>query len=192
VAEPDIQRWRRSATDAFAEAVVLAEGEPGERLRARRSEFRQAIAGLDVAVGHAFLPALRVTGLRSLLVEGGSVLLDPMHVPANGIPWRLPVRDVVAVLRGTDHLARTVHRRLVTSGFPAPVERVASWIGGVREALVSAYVTELERQGRSGWFDDRLVRAFQVEAECRALSRASRYLSTSAGISDAALADLLG
>jgi predicted trehalose synthase len=183
--------WRRDASDAVAEAVVLAEGEPGDRLRARRLEVRAAFDTLTTSVGSPLLPALPFPGLEALVVVGGGLLVDPLALgPATELR-RSPVRDVAACVRAVDHVARSVHRRLVGGGFPAPLERVTSWYEAVREGVLDAYRARLAEEGESELFDERLLWAFEVEAECRSLSRASRFLPTARGISDAALADLL-
>lgn len=187
----EVSSWRREASDAVAEAVVLAEGEPGERLRSRRGEVRAALDALSEAEGTPLLQALPVLGPGSFVMVGEDLLVDPLETGSSLDPWRSPVRDVAATVRGVDHIARSVHRRLVAGGFPAPIERVGTWYEAVREALLASYRATLAAEGASGLFDERLLLAFEVAAECRALTRASRYLSMTRGIADAALADLL-
>ncbi len=186
-----VSRWRREAMDVVAEAVVLAEGESAERLRAGRSVIRGAMEGLESTVGTPLIPAMPIAGPEVFVWLDGEPRLDPIELDPPTGGWHSPTRDVATCLRTVDRLARSVHRRFIGSGFPAPAERMTSWYEAVREQFVDGYREASGEAGGSPLFDERLLLAFEVEAECRSLSASSRVAPAGRSVSEAALAALL-
>jgi hypothetical protein len=187
----DIRRWRREAMDVVAEAAVLAEGEPAERLRSGRAVIRGAMEDLVAAEGAILVSALPVRGPEAFVWSGTTVLLDPIVLDPPTDEWRSPVRDVASALRAADHIARSVHRRFIGSGYPAPIERMASWFEAVRSEFLEGYREASGQLDGQPLFDERLLLAFEVEAECRSLSDSSRVAPAGRSVSEAALAALL-
>jgi len=189
--EAGVSRWRREAMDVVAEAVVLAEGESAERLRAGRAVIRGAMDALESTAGTPLLPAMPVPGPEVFVWLDGEPQLDPIELDPPTVGWRSPTRDVAACLRTVDRLARSVHRRFIGSGFPAPAERMTSWYEAVRAEFVVGYREASGEVGGQPLFDERLLLAFEVEAECRSLSASSRVAPAGRSVSEAALAALL-
>jgi maltokinase len=86
--------------------------------------------------------------------------------PTKGLAERnglgTPLRDVAAMLRSFDHLARHVDRDLMP-GHPRQIE---AWIVNAREAFLEAY----------GDHDPRLLRALEVEKETYEFVYAATFL----------------
>ncbi|MFL6287750.1 MAG: hypothetical protein ACJ73L_05075, partial [Actinomycetes bacterium] len=95
------------------------------------------------------------------------------------------------LLREVTHVAHGALRRLVSGGEDVPAERVPTWVSAVRETVLERYAATLTAYGDEALFDQRLLRAFEVEAECRALIFASRELPTWSSVPDAGLLELL-
>jgi maltokinase len=53
---------------------------------------------------------------------------------------------------------------------------VEAWIASARSALLAAYRDGLAAAGRSVVFEERLLRPFMVEQECRELIYSARFL----------------
>jgi predicted trehalose synthase len=80
---------------------------------------------------------------------------------------------------------------MVSGGEHVPAERVPTWVGAVRETILERYEATLIAYGQAPLLDPRLMRAFEIEAECRALIYASRELPTWSAVPDAGLIELL-
>jgi hypothetical protein len=186
-----LAEWRRSAADAVAEAAVLAESGSVQRLRGGRERLREAFASMDAAHGTAVVMGAPLQGLGSFRVErDGTVLLLPDHVRPS-LVGHSPAQDVALLLRGIAHVAWTTRRRLVIAGEPAPVEQVADWENGMRQAVLDAYVARLVGCGHGSLYDDDLLTAFEIQVECMSLVHSVRTLSAGTVVSDTALSALL-
>jgi hypothetical protein len=191
-ADPSVvASWRRDTADAVAAASVLAESGPAQRLRAGRDQVRDAVRSFDEALGCAVLPGDALPGLDAFLADPDDTLVLHPDVLVATPQGHAAAQDLAVVLRGVGHLAWMTHRRLVFAGEPIPGEQIADWENGVRETLVDTYLRDLEGSGRRELFVPELLTAFEVQAECQAVVRAARTLSTSMAVSDAALAALL-
>ena len=182
--QADAGRWHRRALATLEEAFVLNPGMEGERLRARAESARAALAPL---AGVAPTPVTLVHGDlhvgQVLRHDGGYAVTDfdgnPVLPPSERSLPQPPARDVAGMLRSLDHVGRVANRR--TAG--RQVGPVDEWIAATRTAFLAAYDGPL--------LDERLLRPFEVEQECRELVYAARHLPRWRYVPDAALAALL-
>ncbi|MDX6524406.1 MAG: maltokinase [Gaiellales bacterium] len=159
--------WRRSADAQLRRALELVDGEAGSELRDYAPRLREEFAALELGAP----PTLtRVHGdyhvgqiLRSV---DGLRVVDFEGEPTKGLDERsalgTPLRDVAAMLRSFDHLARHVDRDILTGEGP----RVEHWIMDAREAFLGSY----------GDHDPRLLRALEAEKETYEFIYAATFL----------------
>jgi maltokinase len=167
-AVPDEMRaWRRSADAQLDRVLRLVDGEVGAELRGFEPRLRSELESIE-----ALRPPLltRVHGdyhigqiLRS---QDGLRVVDFEGEPTKRLAERnvlgAPLRDVAAMLRSFDHLARHVDRDL-TTGSTLQIER---WIVDARAAFLEAY----------GEHDPALLRGLEVEKECYEFIYAATFL----------------
>jgi maltokinase len=167
-AAPDEMRaWRRSADAQLDRVLELVNGGVGAELRSFEPRLRSELEAIE-----GLRPPLltRVHGdyhigqiLRS---RDGLRVVDFEGEPTKGLAERnavgAPLRDVAAMLRSFDHLARYVDRDLVT-GSTRQIER---WIVDARDAFLEAY----------GEHDPALLRGLEVEKECYEFIYAATFL----------------
>ncbi len=167
-ADPEqVAGWRRSADHQLDRALELVDGEPGRELAGYAVQLREEFRALELAppplltrvhgdyhVGQILRSA---DGLRVVDFEG-----EPTKGLAERTALGTPLRDVAAMLRSFDHLARHVDRDLMT-GRTAAIE---GWIGEAREAFLGAY----------GDHDPRLLRALEMEKETYEFIYAATFL----------------
>lgn len=180
----------RRVKDVLSQAVVLTEPDVRETLRAHMVDLRSSFAELAFATGAWQLPAVPLGSLEQFLVHGDRLVLDPLSVRASIGP-HLAVMDLARLLREVTHVAHGALRRMVGGGEHVPAERVPTWVGAVRETVLERYEATLVANGQAPLLDVRLLRAFEIEAECRALIYASRELPTWSSVPDAGLVELL-
>jgi maltokinase len=159
--------WRRSADAQLRRALELVDGEAGSELRDYAPRLREEFAALELGAP----PTLtRVHGdyhigqiLRSV---DGLRVVDFEGEPTKGLAERsalgTPLRDVAAMLRSFDHLARHVDRDLLAGEAP----RVERWIMDAREAFLGSY----------GDHDPQLLRALEAEKETYEFIYAATFL----------------
>jgi maltokinase len=173
------------------EALEVTAGEPGERLRALEPLAR---AALDQLAGGPL--TTRVHGDlhvgQVLRWDGGYAVSDfdgnPVLPAGERAARQPPARDVAGMLRSLDHVGRVVDRR---TGGRRRAE-VESWIEVARRAFLGSYRAALAAAGRPELLDERLLRPFEVEQECRELVYAARHLPRWTYVPDQALGPLLG
>lgn len=180
----------RRVKDVLSEAVVLTDPDVRETLHAHMVDLRSSLAELSFATGAWVLPAVPLGSLEQFLVRGDRLVLDPLAVRHTEGP-HLAVMDVARLLREVTHVAHGALRRMVGGGEHVPAERVPTWVGAVRETFLERYEATLIAYGQAPLLDVRLLRAFEIEAECRALIYASRELPTWSSVPDAGLVELL-
>jgi maltokinase len=170
VATPaELAGWRESAERQLDRVLRLVGGEPGEELAGYAPRIREELAALERP---AQLPLLtRVHGdyhvgqvLRS--GDGSLRVVDFEGEPTKGLEERsrlgTPLRDVAAMLRSFDHLARHVDRDL----HPGHLPDIERWIDEARERFLAAY----------GAHDQVLLRALEVEKETYEFVYAATFL----------------
>jgi hypothetical protein len=180
----------RHVKDVLSEAVVLTDTGVRETLQGHMADLRAWLAELSRAEDARTLPAVPLGSLEQFVEVSNRLLLDPLLVlPAEGP--HLAAMDVARIMREITHVAHGALRRMVSGGEDVPAERVPTWVGAVRETMLERYEATLAAYGDSELFDRRLLRAFEIEAECRALIYASRELPTWSAVPDAGLVELL-
>lgn len=181
----------RRVRDVLSEVMVLTELSVRDTLNAHTADLRASLAELAAAGDALRLPAVSLGSLDQVRVEpDGSVALDPLLLTASQPP-HLAVMDLARIFREVTHVAHGALRRMVKGGEDVPAERVPTWVGVVRSTLQDAYLETLAGSGQQQLFEQRMLRAFEIEAECRALVYASRELPTWSAVPDAGLAELL-
>ncbi len=180
----------RRIKDTLAEAVVLTEVDVRKTLQSNMADLRHSLADLESASGAWVLPAVPLGSLQQFQVSGARLTLDPLTIRAVEGP-HLAVMDLARLLREVTHVAHGALRRMVSGGEHVPAERVPTWVGAVRETILERYEATLIAYGQAPLLDPRLLRPFEIEAECRALIYASRELPTWSAVPDAGLVELL-
>jgi maltokinase len=184
----DVDEWLRLAYSLLDEAVASVDGEEGDRL----SELRGPIGEVFDALGN-------VTETQVIAVHGdlhvGQVLRwvggyavadfdgNPVLPVAERLAPQPAARDVAGLLQSIDHVGRVVLRRVEG----ADASRVNVWIAEAQARLLGAYRARLAELGCAHLLDDRLLRPFQVEQECREYLYAVRHLPRWRYVPDEAL-----
>ena len=179
--QEELRAWRRAAEAQLEAVLALVDEETAAELRAAAPRICAELAGLETPA----VPLLtRVHGDYHL----GQILHSPagFHVvDFEGEPTKTaeerrapgsPLRDVAAMLRSFDHLARWVLR-----DFPGRETATEEWIAGARELFLAAY----------GPLDGGLLRAFEVEKETYEFSYAATFLPEWMPVPRAAMRALL-
>jgi maltokinase len=163
----EMSGWRHSADAQLDRVLALVDGEPGEELRRFEPRLRSEFEELE----RAQPPLLsRVHGdyhigqiLRS---ADGLRVVDFEGEPTKGLAERnalgIPLRDVAAMLRSFDHLARHVDRDVD----PGKTRDIESWIMAARAAFLDSY----------GAHDPNLLRTLEVEKESYEFIYAATFL----------------
>jgi maltokinase len=170
VASPaELAEWRESAEEQLDRVLRIVGGEVGEELAGYAPQVRQELAALEHPSEAPVLT--RVHGdyhvgqvLRS--PDGSLRVVDFEGEPTKSLAERnrlgTPLRDVAAMLRSFDHLARHVDRDL----HPGHLRDIEHWIDEARERFLRAY----------GPHDARLLRALEVEKETYEFVYAATFL----------------
>ena len=115
---------------------------------------------------------------------------NPMQSPAQRRARQPVARDVAGMLASLDHVARVVLHR--TEGLDDEQQgRVIEWIAAAQRSFLAAYVTVLAEKDEDALLDQRLLRPFQLQQECREFIYAARYLPHWRYVPEAALHALL-
>ena len=184
------RQLERRVKDVLSEAVVLTDPGVRETLQAHMSDLRGWFAELARAGDAITLPAVPLGSLEQFVQVDERIVLDPLLVQPGEGP-HLAAMDVARLMREVTHVAHGALRRMVSGGEDVPAERVPTWVGAVRETVLERYEATLAAYGDTALFDQRLLRALEIEAECRALIYASRELPTWSSVPDAGLVELL-
>jgi maltokinase len=166
--------WYERAIGAAKEAARLTPGEDGRWLEFRAGEFEAALRPL-LAVGET--PVQTIHGDlhvgQILKWRGGYAVIDFDGNPTvESADEPQPVaRDVAQLLTSVEHVAQIAIKRR-----GADPSAMGDWAKDARRSLLDAYIARLGELGRAEIFDRRLLRAFEVEQECRELVYAARFL----------------
>ncbi len=150
------ERWRREADAQLDRVLELLGGDAGREIAGYAPRLREEFAAFtgvapplltrvhgDYHIGQVLRSR---DGLRVVDFEG-----EPTKTLAERAALGTPLRDVAAMLRSFDHLARYVERDLA----PGTGAAIETWIRDAREAFLEAY----------GEHDAGLLRALEVEKE---------------------------
>ena len=159
--------WRRSADAQLDRVLDLVSGETGDELRRFEPRLRGEFEGFERAQApiltrvhgdyHIGQILRSADGLRVVDFEG-----EPTKPLAERNALGIPLRDVAAMLRSFDHLARYVDRDVNTGN----TRKIESWIVEARNAFLDAF----------GQHDAVLLRALEVEKECYEFIYAATFL----------------
>jgi maltokinase len=167
----DVDEWAAQAGEALAEALALTDGPDGQWLSTVAARLRRGLA-LPLATG---TPMLRIHGDlhvgQVLRWAGGYRVIDfdgnPTSAPR--AEYQPAARDLAQLLVSLEHVAMIVAK---TSAREAAVGRARQ----LRADLLTGYRSTLAALGQGELLDERLLRAFEVEQECRELIYAARFL----------------
>ncbi|MFC5831714.1 phosphotransferase [Nonomuraea insulae] len=166
------------AEAALAEALRLTDGEDGEWLATRVEDMRQELAALrEPAVVPAKSPLIRIHGDlhvgQILKWRNGYAIIDFDGNPTitGEDPHQPAARDIAQLTTSLEHVAQVAIKRRGT-----PPGQAATWARRARAELLAAYKARLEERQRPDLLDERLIRPFEVEQECRELIYAARHL----------------
>jgi maltokinase len=176
------ERWHAAALAQLDRAIAVS-GASGALLAQHRRAIEVELEGLR---GDRPAVLSRVHGdyhVGQILNAGGRLfIVDFEGEPGRSLDERRqpgsPLRDVAAMLRSFDHLARYVDRERQPLG-AAAVDR---WIAAARSAFLRGY----------GPLDRSLLRAFEVEKECYEFTYAATYLPEWAYVAEGGMRWLMG
>jgi maltokinase len=162
--------WLARAEKALNEAVSLTDGADGAWMAAHTEMLREGLSAFQEA-GDTTL--IRIHGDlhvgQILRWRDGYAIIDfdgNPTVPA-GDPFQPAARDLAQLGTSIEHVGQVAIRR--RDAAPA---RIAGWAAEARRLLLSAYAERLD----PGLLDRSLLRAFEIEQECRELIYAARHL----------------
>ncbi|MEV4801115.1 hypothetical protein AB0K18_14010 [Nonomuraea sp. NPDC049421] len=171
-------RLAERAEAALAEALAVTDGEDGvwlaEQAEVMRRELGSLTAPLTTPVS---TPLIRIHGdlhVGQILQwrDGYAVIdFDGNPTVADADPRQSAARDVAQLTTSLEHVAQVAIKRRGT-----PPGQAAAWARRARAALLAAYRDRLAARHRPGLLDERLIRPFEVEQECRELIYAARHL----------------
>ncbi len=168
-ADAQLNAWADAAQAQLTRATELTSGSARRLLEANAELIRAQLEPLRrpqprplVTRVHGDLHVGQV--LRA--ADGRLLVVDFEGEPAKSLAERAapgpPLRDVAAMLRSFDHLARYV----VQDSWPGHTADADAWIAGARAAFLTQY----------GPVDSALLHAFEVEKECYEFTYAATYL----------------
>jgi len=181
----ELKAWSRVARRWLAGATDVVAGEAATVLRDLSPRIAEAFEAFEAS---ATLPLLtRIHADYHL----GQVLIAPdgyRIVDFEGDPLRTieerraldsPLRDVASMLRSLDHVGRSAGRRAVAqNGGPvtSPGLDLPGWLHRSRERFLAAYRAGIREAGAPIVLDPTLLRAFELDKECREFIYAATYL----------------
>jgi predicted trehalose synthase len=104
---------------------------------------------------------------------------DPLRTIEERRALDSPLRDVASMLRSLDHVGRSAGRRAVErhgGRVASPGLDLTEWLRRSRERFLGAYRAGLRASGAPIVVDPTLLRAFELDKECREFIYAATYL----------------
>jgi len=181
----ELREWRRAGQRELQRALDVVEGAAGRELQAMAPLIAEELS-LFEAVSAVPLVS-RVHGDlhlgQVLLAPDGPRIVDFEGDPTRPIKERRlptsPLRDAASMLRSLDHAGRSAARRAEGRN-GAAVDRpgldVEAWLRRARERFVDAYTAGLRGAGAPIAVDGDLLRAWELEKECREFVYAATWL----------------
>jgi maltokinase len=165
----DLRAWRGDAEAQLERAIAAVPAEVAAELRGFGPRIRAELAALAAPAQPVALQRLHGdyhVGQVLRTAAGRLVVVDLEGEPTRPVAERSrpgpALRDVAAMLRSFDHLARYVERDLR----PGHEDAIERWIDRARAAFLDAY----------GPVDSALLRALEVEKECYEFTYAAAFL----------------
>jgi len=134
------------------------------------------LAGVDSAGDSAPVPMIRTHGDlhvgQVLRWRHGYAVIDFDGNPTAPSTWEPAARDVAQLRTSLLHVAQIADRRSAGQYRDA----ILDWAGRSAQDLLDAYQTGLAERGLADLLDERLIRPYEVEQECRELVYTARFL----------------
>lgn len=184
----DAREWRRLARNMLDDALGSVDGDAGHRLTDLSGPIGEVFDALSDVSDTAVIAVHGDLHIGQVLRwKGGYAVGDFDGNPVLPVAERLApqpaARDVAGMLQSIDHVGRVVVRRVVG----ADPGRTAVWIAEAQARFLGAYRARLAERGQTRLLDERLLRPFQVEQECREFLYAERHLPRWRYVPDQAL-----
>lgn len=184
----DVAEWRRLAYTLLDDALASVDGDEGERLADLRGSMGEVFDALGDVTETTVIAVHGDLHIGQVLRwDGGYAVGDFDGNPVLPVAERLApqpaARDVAGLLQSIDHVGRVVLRRVEG----ADAGRVNVWIVEAKARFLGAYRARIAELSCSHLLDDRLLRPFQVEQECREFLYAVRHLPRWRYVPDQAL-----
>ena len=191
----DLARVHGECRADLDSAVRVIDGDEGARLRAR---VEAIAAGMDALADIDSTPIIDIHGdfhigqvLRTVDGAGARYAFvdfdgNPVLAPIDRLRRQPAARDVAGMLASIDHVARVVNYR--TEGLdPRPA---SIWIPHAQDAFLAAYQSGLAAAGQRALLDDRLLRPFILDQECREFVYSATHLPHWRYVPDAVLTEM--
>jgi maltokinase len=134
------------------------------------------LAGVEPAGDRGPVPVIRTHGDlhvgQVLRWRHGYAVIDFDGNPTAPSTWEPAARDIAQLRTSLLHVAQIADRRSAGQHRNA----LLNWAGHSAQELLDAYQTGLTKRGLGDLLDDRLIRPYEVEQECRELVYAARFL----------------
>ncbi len=181
----ELKAWSRTARRGLAGATDVVTGEAATVLRDLSPRIAE---GFEAFEASATLPLL--TRIHAdyhlgqvLISDDGYRIVDFEGDPLRTIEERRaldsPLRDVASMLRSLDHVGRSAGRRAVARNggrAESPGLDLPAWLRRSRERFLAAYRAGIREAGVPIVLDPTLLRAFELDKECREFIYAATYL----------------
>ena len=184
----DVGQWQTQAYAALDTALALTPGPDGAWLAGDADRIRADLALPDV-VGGTLLRGHGDLHVGQVLRWSGGLAVtdfDGNPAAAERSEWQPVARDLAQLLTSLQHVAMIVARQRAGAGMPEDAGAASpTWpttddalarAAVLRGQLVAAYRATLGAADRPELLDERVLRAFEVEQECRELVYAARFL----------------
>ena len=183
----EMRAWGRTARAGLARAVELVSGDAAAVLRDLAPGIVEAFGAFEASASVPLLTRIHADYHlgQVLIAPDGYRIVDFEGDPLRSIEERRaldsPLRDVASMLRSLDHVGRSAGRRAeIRKDGPvqSPGLDLAAWLARSRERFLHAYTTGLRAAGAPIAVDPILLRAFEIDKECREFIYAATYLPT--------------
>ncbi len=181
----ELKAWSRAARTGLAGATDVVTGETAQVLRDLSPRIAEAFEAFEASTTLPLLTRIHADyHLGQVLIsDDGYRIVDFEGDPLRTIDARRaldsPLRDVASMLRSLDHVGRSASRRAVDRNrgpVDAPGLDLGAWMRRSRERFLEAYRAGLRESGAQIAVDPTLLRAFEIDKECREFIYAATYL----------------
>jgi len=181
----ELREWAVAGHAELERALEITPGPAGAALRELAPAIAETLTVLDAiptapevvrAHGDYHLGQVLIApdGYRIIDFEG-----DPLRSIDDRRAHRSPLRDIASMLRSLDHVGRSAGRRAQAragGSLERPGLDLDGWLRRSRERFLEAYRTGLLERHVVPDLDADLLRAFEVESECREFVYAATWL----------------
>jgi maltose alpha-D-glucosyltransferase/alpha-amylase len=177
--------WERTARAGLARALEVVSGDAAIVLRDLAPRVSSAFDAFGAWATPPLLTRIHADyHLGQVLVSpGGYRIVDLEGDPLRSIEERRaldsPLRDVASMLRSLDHVGRSAGRRATLRNV-GPIELpgldLDAWLRRARERFLADYRAGSVASATPISLDMRLLRAFELDKECREFIYAATYL----------------